>query len=215
MSTSSAVEVLEQKAGGLGGAGNGASGVGGNGGGSSANPQRVYLTGMVIALGAILMFFMALISAAVVRRGLGIADWQPFTLPRILWLNAIVLVASSLTLGHSRRCLVAAREADYRHWWGVTSILGAFFLCGQLVAWRQLHAEGVLLGSNPASSFFYVFTAAHGLHLAGGIAGLVAVSCVQLRRITRATATQVVALYWHFLCALWLFILLMLLFWGR
>ncbi len=36
---------------------------------SSRNPQRAYVTGMTVALGGILMFFMALISAWVVRKG--------------------------------------------------------------------------------------------------------------------------------------------------
>ena len=173
-------------------------------------PQRVYVTGMILALGGILMFFMALISAWVVRRGFPNSDWQPIELPRVLWLNTLILAASSFTLARSRRCLIAGREADHRHWWGVTAALGAFFLVGQILAWRQMLATGLFLATNPASSFFYLFTAAHGLHVLGGIAVLLVVGLRSTRRLTLETATRVAALYWHFLGGLWLLILAIL-----
>jgi|SRR5579862_1418298 len=173
-------------------------------------PQRTYVTGMMIALAAIFMFFVALASASIVRRGLGSADWQPFELPRILWFNTLILVASSLTLAHSRRRLLANQFENFRHWWGVTTILGIFFLVGQIIAWSQLASSGVFLSTSPNGGFFYVFTVAHGLHLLGGIAGLLAVLWWSPKRILRKTATGVVALYWHCMTALWLGVILFL-----
>jgi len=173
-------------------------------------PQRVYITGMFIALGAILMFFAALVSAWVVRRGLGNTDWQPIVLPRVVWLNTLILVASSLTIAHSRHCLVVNRDPEHRHWWGVTAILGMLFLTGQLLAWRQLLAAGLFLASSPSSSFFYVLTAAHGLHILGGVAALLLLTLHAPCRVTRDTATRVIALYWHFLGALWVSIFALL-----
>ncbi len=195
------------KSNGGGGAANGGPlGSGGEGSGNPGVPQRTYATGMILALGGILMFFMALISAWVVRRGFPNSDWQPIELPRILWLNTAILIASSFTLARSRRSLIMGRDEDSRHWWGVTTILGVFFLAGQLLAWRQMAATGLFLATNPSSSFFYVFTSAHGLHILGGIVALVALALRPPRRLMRETATKVVALYWHFLCVLWLLI---------
>lgn len=187
-------------------------GEGGNYG--SAAPQRVYMTGMLIAIGAILMFFMALVSAWVVRRDFPNTDWQPIVLPRVLWLNTLGLVVSSVTLAFSRRCLTIGRDFDYRHWWNVTTVLGVTFLAGQLIAWRQLFAAGLFLSTNPASSFFYVFTAAHGLHILGGIAALVLIAFRKPRHLTRDTATRAVAFYWHFLAALWVVIFALFLWQG-
>src|SRR6185437_5281534 len=167
-------------------------------------PQRTYMTGMMIALGAIFMFFVALASASIVRKGLGSADWQPFQLPRILWLNTLLLVASSLTLANSRRRFLARQFDEFQHWWGVTTILGIFFLVGQIIAWWQLASSGVFLSTSPNSGFFYVFTVAHGLHLLGGTAGLLAVFWWPPGPMLRKTATEVVALYWHCMTALWL-----------
>jgi cytochrome c oxidase subunit 3 len=198
-----------------GGAGGGAAfGNNGQGGwrsGAAGVPQRAYVTGMTIALAGILMFFAALVSAYVVRRGFPNSDWQALAVPRILWLNTLVLLASSFTLARSRRYLLAGDDASFRHWWGVTAILGVLFLVGQLVAWRQLVASGVYLATNPSSSFFYVFTAAHGLHLLGGIAALLVVWFGSPRRLARSTAVDVVSMYWHFMDGLWLFLFVFLL----
>ncbi|HKV05789.1 MAG TPA: cytochrome c oxidase subunit 3 [Candidatus Acidoferrales bacterium] len=178
-------------------------------GGRPGTPQRTYATGMAVALSAILMFFVALVSAEIVRRGFPNDDWQPLDLPwRIVSLNTLILLASSVTLASSRRLLHARDEEGFRHWWGVTAILGLFFVAGQVIAWRQLAAAGAFLVTNPSSSFFYVFTAAHGLHLLGGIAGLLAVAFRPVRRLTLESATGVVAMYWHFLDGLWLFLFL-------
>jgi cytochrome c oxidase subunit III len=187
----------------------------GDGGGSfrsGAVPQRTYVTGMLIALGGILMFFAALISALVVRKGLSAVAWETVEVPRILWLNTLILLASSVTLARSRRDFLAQDEAGFRHWWGVTTILGLFFVAGQKLAWRQLGAAGVYLATNASSSFFYIFTVAHALHLLGGIAAMIVIACRRGQHLERATATEVVSIYWHFLDALWLclFVLLLL-----
>jgi cytochrome c oxidase subunit 3 len=176
-------------------------------------PQRAYVTGMTIALAGILMFFMALASALIVRKGMA-NDWQNFTAPRILYLNTLVLLASSFTLVRSRRNLAHGNLDSFRHWWNVTTVLGIFFLAGQVIAWRQLAHAGVYLGTSPNSSFFYVFTAAHGVHLLCGVLALISVALRPTHRMTRGTATEVISMYWHFMDALWVFIFL-LLFLGR
>ncbi len=178
-------------------------------------PQRAYFTGVSLGLAAILMFFMALTSSYIVRKGLG-GDWQSVELPRIVWLNTLVLVASSVTIEFARKKRAARLFAAFRQWWGITTALGALFLVGQILAWRQLAATGVYLKTNPASSFFYVLTAAHGLHLAGGVIALLYVTfrTWQHSRITQVTAAELTSIYWHFMDGLWVF-LFILLYLGR
>jgi cytochrome c oxidase subunit 3 len=180
------------------------------GAGGSAVPQRTYVTGMTVALGGILMFFMALVSAYIVRKGTS-NDWRALEVPRILWLNTAVLILSSLTLSRSRKKLLQGDQSAFRHWWLVTSALGFLFLVGQIIAWKQLANAGVFLATNPSSSFFYVFTAAHGLHLLGGVIALFWVALLPMRRLTQSTATTVASMYWHFMDGLWVFIFLLLL----
>ncbi len=180
-------------------------------GGAAAVPARAYFTGVSIGLAAILMFFMALTSSYIVRKGLG-GDWQPVRLPSILWFNTLALLASSATVEIARRQLGAGALEAFRRWWGLTTALGLVFLTGQVIAWRQLAAAGVFLSSNPSSSFFYLLTAAHGLHLLGGIVALfyVAFRAWKYSRITQGTAAELTSIYWHFMDGLWVFLFLLL-----
>jgi cytochrome c oxidase subunit III len=173
------------------------------------SPKRYY-TGMALGIVSILMFFMALASAFLVRRGSG--DWIPVHIPTLMWINTVVLLASSATLEMARQRLAQGRLSTYRNLWLGTTILGVGFLLGQIVAWRQLVAEGIYLASNPASSFFYIFTGAHALHLFGGVAALIFVAKRNFdqAQVTRSVAAEVTSYYWHFMDALWLFLLALL-----
>ena len=178
--------------------------------GRTPSPNRYY-TGIALGIVSILMFFMALASAFLVRRGTS-GDWIPVHLPAVLWLNTLALVASSFTLERARRALSRLDLSGFRKLWAVTTGLGALFLIGQLVAWRQLVAQGVFMASNPASSFFYIFTAAHGVHLLGGVGALVYVLARKFdnMRIALPTAAEIASYYWHFMDGLWVFLLALL-----
>jgi cytochrome c oxidase subunit III len=181
-------------------------------------------TGVWIGISAIMMSFAAFTSAMIVRQGAS-PDWMHFQLPRILYLNTLVLLASSVTLGFARwklDSLAKALEhaparakslfADGIHWLQATVALGALFVCGQFLAWRNLAAQGLLLATNPSSSFFYVFTALHGLHLAGGICGLIYIihKLKQTNGTARTTGLGAVCVYWHFMDGLWVYLFLLL-----
>jgi len=178
--------------------------------GGPPSPNRYY-TGIALGIVSILMFFMALASAFLVRRGTS-GDWIPVHLPTVLWLNTLALIASSFTLERARRLLSRLNLSGFRKLWTVTTGLGALFLIGQLVAWRQLVAQGVFMASNPASSFFYIFTAAHGLHLLGGVGALlyVLVRKFENTRMALPTAAEIASYYWHFMDGLWIFLLALL-----
>src|SRR5246500_303907 len=64
-------------------------------------------TGVWVAVSAIAMSFAALTSALVVRQGSG-GDWQRFAIPRILYLDTLILIASSYTLELARKRFAAA-----------------------------------------------------------------------------------------------------------
>jgi len=158
------------------------------------------------------MLFAGFASAYLVRRE-G-TDWQPVPLPRILWLNSVVLLASSATVEFARGAWRKGRFGVTARWVRVSAVVGAAFLLGQFVAWKQLAAHGVYLPTNPYSSFFYVLTALHGAHLLGGIAGLGyllwRVSVAQRRPLSAGVLDGCVS-YWHFVDGVWVFLYLLLL----
>src|SRR5438045_291638 len=185
----------------------------GNGGGGHARhdgePQH-YRIGMWMALAAIAMMFAALTSAYVMRAGT--QGWQVIELPRLLWLSTALIFTSSVTFEIARRALRRDDERTYRRWLALSLVLGIGFLVSQLLAWRQLVARGVYLASNPHSSFFYLLTGLHGLHLAGGIAGLSYLLWRATRVVVRPSMTatkkrravaDAVGIYWHFMDGLW------------
>ena len=57
-------------------------------------------------------------------------------------------------------------------WLNVTMLLGLLFVVGQYFAWLKLRSQGLYLPTNPNSSFFYVFTGVHVIHVVGGLGGL-------------------------------------------
>jgi cytochrome c oxidase subunit 3 len=174
------------------------------------SPKR-YSTAITIGIVSILMFFMALASAFIVlRRGSDL--WVTVHLPRILWANTCVLLASSFTLESARRRLFLADASGFRKFWLVTTALGFLFVAGQLIAWRQLVAQGVYIASNQASSFFYIFTGAHAVHLLGGVGALLFVSFRKFEKtkISLPAAAEITSYYWHFMDGLWIFLLALL-----
>ena len=163
---------------------------------------HVAQTGVWVGIGTITMSFAALTSALVVRQS-GAPDWHHLHLPALLYLNTLVLVASSVTLESARR-----RHAPLGlH---VTVALGLVFVLGQVLAWRQLIAQQQLLATGPSSAFFYVFTALHAAHVLGGVGGLLYVQRRMGAGVLSAGTYQAAALYWHFMALLWLYLLALL-----
>src|SRR6185436_5616961 len=78
----------------------------GDGSGGRGASRRASLTGLMVVLAAVTMFFAALTSAFVVRRGLS-EDWIHTQLPQVIWFSTVALLASSVAIEFARRELKA------------------------------------------------------------------------------------------------------------
>ncbi len=174
------------------------------------SPRRYY-TGIALGIVSILMFFMALASAYLVRRATSV-QWTPIHLPAILWVNTLILLGSSAAIERSRKHLSLGDFPGFQSSWLITTGLGLAFLVGQLIAWRQLASQGIYVATNQASGFFYIFTALHGLHLIGGVTALIYVSQrkIDSQKVPLAIVADVTSYYWHFMDGLWIFLLAIL-----
>jgi cytochrome c oxidase subunit III len=216
---------------------------GGGGGGRGDSEHnygeqlRRYRLGMAIGLTAIFMLFLSFTTAFVLREKVGtydpntqtyIRDWKPVTLPvGLLLFNTGILILSSLTLEKARRnafqeaavsvtaVIPGVKFSNERRfpWLGLTVMLGLGFVAGQLVAWRDLMQRGIYMSGTPGSSFFYVATGMHAIHLLGGILALFyALLVVRSRQgfDRRRVTLDVTSWYWHSMTVLWVYILFLL-----
>ena len=180
-------------------------GVAGEFPGTGVSDVPVAKIGLGVLLATLGSLFALFISAYLMRMQL--ADWRPVPKPTLLWINTGVLMLSSAALQWTRAA------ADRRNLNSVrTGLLAAAaaalaFLAGQLFAWQQLTGTGYVLTAGPASSFFYLITALHGVHLVGGV---VALGAVTLRAWHGFDAERLrlnldlCSMYWDFLLLMWL-----------
>ena len=175
-------------------------------------------TGIWVGLSAIAMMFAALTSALYVREGSATTDWHHIVLPPILFFNTLALVASSVALELARRRVAATMRGQESSrssatlWLNITMLLGLVFVVGQYLAWLKLRSQGLYLPTNPNSSFFYVFTGVHVIHVLGGLGGLARVMG-KFRSTThplRRSTIDATSYYWHFMGTLWLYLLFVL-----
>jgi cytochrome c oxidase subunit 3 len=172
---------------------------------SSVPPAKIGLGVFLAVVGSLFALF---ISAYSMR--MTMVDWRTLPVPKLLWFNTGVLVASSVAL---QWAYMAARRNDVD---GVIigllvgGMAAVIFLAGQLLAWQQLNVAGYFVASNPANSFFYLITAAHGLHLMGGLVALGRTTAKVWRGAEVARmrlSVELCAIYWHFLLLVWLVLL--------
>jgi cytochrome c oxidase subunit 3 len=212
-------------------------GYGGGGGGGQGrgdgNPDyhellQRYRLGLAVALVSVFIVFFSIGSAFALRAGFSVynpttgdyvRNWQPMPLPlRLLWLNTILLLISSITLEFARRqakrqaalapALRIPGVANDHHpfpWLAITIFLGVAFLAGQSVAWRIV--EKFLSGAGVSTSFFYILTGTHAVHLLGGIVALLYALTLTWKRRPyeqHRIVVDVTSWYWHVIGALWI-----------
>jgi len=192
--------------------------------------------GLVVGLTGIAMIFISFSSAYVVRQGLPtldprsnllLHDWFPVPLPRLLLINTAILLISTFTMELARR--QAARKATLAQlpvvpgvsvdagekisWLALTAVLGLSFLTGQWMVWRELAASGFYVSSSPSSSFVYLLTGMHGVHLFGGVVAMLTAGVGFVLRWpadSQSIVVDVTGWYWHFMALLWVYILCLL-----
>ena len=196
--------------------------------------------GLGVGVLGIVMVFVSFTSAYIVRQGLPtldprtntlVHDWFPLPLPALLFFNTGLLLISSVTMELARRQVArsttptraasipnvfAGREGTIL-WLALTAVLGLSFLKGQWTVWREMEASGFYVASSPSSSFVYLLTGTHGVHLLGGIFALLTAGATVLFRRpaeSRVVVLDVTAWYWHFMTLLWVYILCLLEFAG-
>jgi len=163
------------------------------------------------------MMFAALSSAYII---LSSGDEIPqVSMPRMFYASTVLILLSSFSFAKAYRSLRQEKVGEHRKWLLVTLVLGTLFLSAQLMGWRELAAQGVFFATHPHSSFFYLFTGLHGVHLMGGILALIYL-VVTMRRLKqpssekKLTTTKFVERYSHAMDGIWIWLFGLLLIWA-
>ncbi len=169
--------------------------------------------GMIIALGALSMFFASLFVAYMVLR-FRQAVWPPPELPpfpQVLpLLNTVILVASGFTFHLGLRKLESAKNGAFKFFLGVTILLGISFFGLQYWLWQNISSAGLKIGTS-LGSIFYGMTLLHGSHLLAGMLALfwLVPGAIRGTYLDQGTLqVRLVGLFWHFLGIIWIILYL-------
>ena len=181
-----------------------------------------------VGMGSISMMFAGLTSAYMVREAQG--NWRTYNLPGIFWVSTIAILISSLTFVYAIKAFRNREMPKYLTLITCTLVLGLFFGASQLYGFYQLfhtlqpvringqvlnQFEPVRVNGNPSESFLYIIAGLHLLHLLGGIVALLITFFRTTRKKVRTYSTtglEIVAMYWHFVDALWIYLFAFFLF---
>lgn len=164
-----------------------------------------------VGVASIVMMFAGLTSAYIVKRNQ--ANWITFELPVMFWYSTAVIIISSVVLHLSNIAFKQREMAKYRTLVVVTLLLGILFVVLQAIGFKQLWLQGITLTKNVSYSFLYVIVSLHTLHVLGGIAALVILFVKAYSNKVRNYNTvplEVISTYWHFVDALWIYLLIFL-----
>lgn len=174
------------------------------------NPKKFALWLFIVSVA---MLFAAWTSAYLVRRGEG--DWFLFELPNLFWITSGLIVASSISMIYASLSAKKDNLEGLKIGIVATFILGVGFLIGQWYAWADLvKINAHFTGGNVSSSFIYVLTGFHGLHIVSGLVFLIIVMVSTFKfkvHSKNLNQLQMCATYWHFLGGLWLYLFVFLL----
>ena len=134
-------------------------------------------------------------------------DWRSLNEPWLLWINTIILIFTSLIF-HKAKVLSDKNEFEKaKNYLFLVGFLTFAFITGQLLVWQHYVNLGQYVSTNPANSFFYLFTALHGLHVLGGLffwgRATTKLFTKNFSVLKIKQAIELCAIYWHFLLIIW------------
>jgi len=168
-----------------------------------------------ISFASIIMMFIALTSAYIVKSAAG--SWLEFQLPIQFYISTTIIVISSITLHLSFTSFLKKNEGMYKSMLVISFLLGISFVVIQYYGWQSLFVSGVDLKASISGSFFYLISGLHALHILGGVAAMVvamihAFSLDFVVTEKRKLRFKLVCHYWHFVDFLWIFLFTFLIF---
>lgn len=161
-----------------------------------------------VAMASIIMMFAGLTSAYIVKSNA--ANWEIIDTPVHFWYSTLVIIACSITVQMALRAFKQREMQKYRSLLFATTVLGILFVVLQWFGFQWMWEHGVRFQGAGQGQFLYIIAGLHGLHVIGGIVTL----CIILarayfgqQRSYNAVPVEIISTYWHFVDALWIYLL--------
>lgn len=162
-----------------------------------------------VAIGSIVMMFAGLTSAFIVKSNQ--TNWVPVKIPTVFWVSTAVILASSLTVQLALRSFKQRAMGQYRGLIAATLVLGSAFIALQWIGFNDLWAQQVTFKGAGAGQFLYVIFGLHAIHVLGGVIALIVMfvrAFTGRTKLYSSVPVEVASIYWHFVDALWIYLLL-------
>jgi len=125
-------------------------------------------------------------------------------------LFSICLFSSSFTMWRSEAALHRGSNRGMIGWLALTIALGAVFIGGQGLEYRNLLVHGMGISTNLFATTFFTLTGFHGIHVVVGLLAMLIVLGLALAgdfKTNPPPALKMVGVYWHFVDIVWVFVL--------
>ena len=176
----------------------------------------VAMLSLIVAESAIFTIFVV---AYLFYLGKSLTGPTPSQVLQIPWVNSICLLTSSATIWRSEQAIKAGLIKRFSAWWMATVVLGAIFLVGTAQEWRKLiETDGLTIHTNLFGTTFYSLVALHAFHVVVGLVMLALVLAIALTgriKAIHAERIKVLAIYWHFVDAVWVVVFTVVYLLGR
>lgn len=168
---------------------------------------RVGMACLIVAETAVFTIFVVAYLYYLGRDQFGPTPRQVLELPIF---NTVCLLSSSVFIWLAERAIERGNMQRFTLWWAITFILGSIFLAGTAAEWHKLIVhDGLTVRTNLFGTTFYSLVGLHATHVILGLFLLLVVLMLSMQgkvRPQHSERVQVLALYWHFVDAIWVIV---------
>jgi len=180
------------------------------------HPLYILITLILASVTALFVGFTAAYIYSRVQNG-----QAPVNIPTMFFVNTLFLIGSSFTLRLTKTAYEKDETAKYKLYLVITFILSLIFLVLQIIAWREMIAMNIAITSSTLAGYLYVISGVHFVHVIAGLPFLAYFIWDAKQRLVEPISVlvylsdpdkkrklKVLSVYWHFLDALWIYLVL-------
>lgn len=142
-------------------------------------------------------------------------------LPLLFVFNTVILIIASYALVRAMHFYKTDQTRNYQISLAVTLAVTIIFLVSQIIAWKQLYANGIAINHSNMASYLYIISIVHFAHVIIGIPFLGLFLYHSIKRMKEPVSVLVyfsdpdkkrklklLTVYWHFIDILWVYLVI-------